>query len=51
VPLELVERKIAAYHNIGATEAPGPIVALLKSRCPTDMGSFSTRVEEEREQE
>lgn len=42
VPLELVEQKIRSYHNVGHTEAPEEILMLLKARCPTNMGNFSS---------
>lgn len=41
VPEDLIDRKIAAYHNIGQTTGPEPILALLRSRCATNMGEFS----------
>ena len=41
MPLDLVDRKVAAYHNVGHTGGPEPILALLKSRCSTDIGVFS----------
>jgi len=37
---ELVAQKIAAYHNVGQTEGPEPVLNLLKTRCPTNLGSF-----------
>ena len=40
VPEDLVARKIKVYHNVGETTASGPIIALLKSRCATNMGEF-----------
>jgi hypothetical protein len=40
VPGELIERKIASYHNVGVTVAPEPILNLLKARCGTSMGQF-----------
>lgn len=43
VPVELVERKIASYHNVGVTKAPKAIVALLRSRCGTDLGTFEDK--------
>jgi hypothetical protein len=41
VPEDLVERKIRDYHNVGQTVAREPVLALLKSRCRTNMGEFS----------
>lgn len=41
IPEELVSRKIAAYYNVGKTEASEPVLSLLKSRCPTNLGKFS----------
>ncbi len=38
---DLVERKIRGYHNVGKTVAREAVLALLKSRCPTNMGEFS----------
>ena len=49
VPEELVERKIASYHNVGVTRAPEAILALLKSRCGTDQGTFKADDKGERE--
>ena len=42
IDLGLIERKIVAYHNLGKTVCSEPVAALLKSRCPTDHGRFST---------
>jgi hypothetical protein len=50
VPEELLARKIIAYHNVGNTTAPAPLAALLKSRCPTNFGSFSQPGEDEEEE-
>jgi hypothetical protein len=36
----LLAQKVAAYYNIGQTVAPAPLLALLKARCPTNMGDF-----------
>jgi hypothetical protein len=36
----LVERKIAAYYNVGETVAPASILALVKARCQTNIGEF-----------
>ncbi len=49
MPVELVERKIASYHNVGVTKAPRAILALLRSRCGTDQGTFKADDKEERE--
>ncbi len=38
---DLLSRKIAAYHNVGKTVAPARLLNLLKTRCPTNKGSFS----------
>jgi len=38
---DLVERKIRDYHNVGKTVARETVLALLKSRCRTNMGEFS----------
>ncbi len=43
----LVQAKIAAYHNVGVTEAFEPVLSLLKARCKTNMGEFSIPGEEE----
>lgn len=43
---ELIARKIRAYHNVGQTVAAKSILALLKSRGGTDMGSFDVLEEE-----
>ncbi len=37
---EMLARKIATYCNIGHTAARAPLVTLLKSRCPTNLGQF-----------
>jgi hypothetical protein len=50
VPEDLVDRKIVAYHNVGQTVAAEPIVALLKSRCSTNLGQFSAPEVEEAEE-
>jgi len=42
IDLGLIERKIVAYHNLGKTVCSEPVAALLKSRCPTDHGRFSS---------
>jgi len=39
---ELVERKIAAYFNVGDTIAPEPILSLLQARCRLQQGRFLT---------
>jgi hypothetical protein len=36
----LLAQKIQSYFNIGATMAPAPLLALLKARCPTNLGHF-----------
>jgi hypothetical protein len=36
----LLAQKIQSYYNIGATMAPAPLLALLKARCPTNLGHF-----------
>jgi hypothetical protein len=41
VPEDLVERKIRGYHNVGQTVGREAVLALLKSRCATNMGEFS----------
>jgi hypothetical protein len=38
---KLLSQKIAAYHNIGSTIAPQPLLSLLKTRCATNLGNFS----------
>jgi hypothetical protein len=42
VTVELVERKIAAYVNVGNTIGPRAIIDLLRSRCSTNAGEFLT---------
>jgi hypothetical protein len=42
VTVELVERKIATYVNVGTTIGPRPIIDLLRSRCTTNAGEFLT---------
>lgn len=43
----LLAEKITAYHNVGATFGPAPLLELLQSRCPTNVGIFKpTDVEE-----
>jgi beta-lactamase regulating signal transducer with metallopeptidase domain len=37
---ELAARKIGMYINIGETSGPPPVIKLLKSRCPQDLGEF-----------
>jgi hypothetical protein len=49
VPEDLLGRKILAYHNVGHTSAPAPLLALLRSRCPTAYGHFSEPGEEAEE--
>jgi hypothetical protein len=46
VPEDLLARKFATYYNIGQTVAPAPLLDLLKARCPTNLGQFSTPEEE-----
>jgi hypothetical protein len=36
----LLAQKVQSYYNIGATFAPAPLLALLKARCPTNLGHF-----------
>ena len=50
VPEELVEQKIAAYHNVGRTIAPEPVLSLLKARSETNAGQFLTPEEAEQEE-
>jgi hypothetical protein len=50
MPVDLIDRKIAAYHNVGQTTGPEPILALLKSRCTTNMGEFSPQDSDESEE-
>jgi len=38
---DLLARKIRTYYNVGVTRAPAPLLALLKSRCPTNLGDFA----------
>jgi beta-lactamase regulating signal transducer with metallopeptidase domain len=38
---ELLARKIQIYCNIGNTSAAPPLINLLKSRCPANLGSFT----------
>jgi hypothetical protein len=38
---EMLARKISAYYNVGQTVAPPALLALLKARCPTNLGQFS----------
>jgi len=45
VSVELVERKIRYYHNMGRTEGSDDIMALLRSRCPGTVGKFLSREE------
>jgi len=47
VPEDLLDRKILTYHNVGQTVAPTPLLALLKSRCPTNLGQFAESEGEE----
>jgi hypothetical protein len=42
VTVELVERKIATYVNVGNTVGPRAIIDLLRSRCSTNAGRFAT---------
>jgi hypothetical protein len=51
IPEDLLDRKIAAYYNVGHTVAPAPLLALLKARCPTNLGRFSEPREEESEED
>jgi len=37
---EMARTKIAAYHNVGQTTGPEPVLNLLKSRCGTNLGQF-----------
>jgi beta-lactamase regulating signal transducer with metallopeptidase domain len=37
---ELAARKIGTYINIGETSGPPPVIKLLKSRCPQNLGEF-----------
>jgi hypothetical protein len=37
----LLAQKISAYYNVGQTLAPPPLLALLKARCPTNLGQFA----------
>ena len=46
VPAELLAKKFASYYNMGQTVAPAPLLALLKARCTTNLGAFSTPEEE-----
>ena len=48
LPRELLDRKIASYYNIGETIAPAPLLALLKARCPQNLGEFKDSAEEKR---
>jgi len=41
VEVDLVERKIAAYYNVGMTSAASPVLSLLRARCSTNLGNFS----------
>ncbi|HLK60722.1 MAG TPA: hypothetical protein VKU00_29435 [Chthonomonadaceae bacterium] len=50
VPAELLASKFAAYYNIGQTIAPAPLLDLLKARCTTNLGQFSTPEEESAEE-
>ncbi len=47
---ELLARKVRAYYNVGMTTAPAPLLALLKSRCPTNLGEFAEPGGEEQEE-
>jgi hypothetical protein len=37
---ELLAQKIQSYYNVGATIAPAALLALLKARCPANLGAF-----------
>ncbi len=51
VTVELVERKIASYVNVGNTVGPRPILDLLRSRCTTNQGQFLTPEEKAAQEE
>jgi hypothetical protein len=41
VTIDLLKQKIATYYNVGHTAAPASLLALLKARCPTNLGAFT----------
>jgi hypothetical protein len=47
VPQQLLDQKIAAYHNVGVTTGPEPLLNLLKARCATNLGEFRAERAEE----
>lgn len=51
VPAELLARKFASYYNVGQTIAPAPLMDLLKARCTTNLGEFTTQEEAKSEEE
>jgi len=48
---ELLAQKIGSYYNVGQTIVRGPLLGLLKARCPVDAGQFKDKAEWEKEQE
>ena len=51
VPPELLAQKIARYENLGKTTGPAALLAVLRARCPVNLGKFAPTEKDEGDDE